>query len=486
MKRLPSQDTMPAIRPDEALDDTRRSIDPDKRRQLTSDYFKVASLVGDYLLEQLHSEGGFAAVYRARHIPSGRQVAVKVMHPELLASASVVRRFELEAQAVNSLSHPNIVKILEFGGTNHGRPYFVMEWLDGRNLDAEVRARGPLSLADALAVMEEVGAALAAAHERGVVHRDIKPSNIIALPKGAWFTCKLIDFGIAKLLAPSDDQSLQTSTGQRFGTPYYMAPEQIIGGTIDERTDIYALGVLLYYLLTGQHPYQADAVVEVQEMHLAQPPPSVSSLAPVSGAVDELVRRCLAKKSVDRFAHVADLLQALRDATASSAPAKEAAAVGVYIDARIDGEGDDDQAFDDRERAMQLVRAAVERARLTISIDMANCVLALIFPERDRGTLEQLRYALLKWCVATLAELTTRPDPHPSLRVTFYVHVGGAVARAGRDRASWSGPLIAVDDWLPRGCEDGVYASAGALGELESEFHCRAAGEGWSCIIGAW
>jgi serine/threonine protein kinase len=274
--------------------------------------------VGNYIIDAARSQGGFATVYRARHRVLNRVAAVKVLHASL-ATEEAIQRFTQEAQAVNLIHHPNIVDVYEFGKLLDGRPYLVMEWLEGRNLDEELESRGPLSPAEALAVMEELGAGLSAAHAQGVIHRDLKASNVIAVSSGAWFSIKLVDFGIAKLLEPAKLNAVElTSTaGLRLGTPWNMAPEQILGKPVDARTDIYALGILLYQLLTGGLPFRADTPVEAQEQQLHSPPPRASDLAAIGEALDDVIHRAMEKEIDRRFDSVEQFLASLRRAVAA-------------------------------------------------------------------------------------------------------------------------------------------------------------------------
>src|SRR5688572_17887910 len=215
--------------------------------------------VAGYVVETMSARGGFATVYRARAAATGEIVALKLLHPELSTSSTLVRRFRQEAEALNLIAHRNIVKIFEVGEFTPGRPFLAMEWIHGHTLEAELRRRGTFSADEVLGIMEDLCAGLAAAHDAGVVHRDLKASNVMIVPRGHWFDLKIVDLGIAKLVdneASGAKQGL-TTTGTVIGTPHCMAPEQVLGQQVDQRTDIYALGVLTYFLLTGRYPFQA-------------------------------------------------------------------------------------------------------------------------------------------------------------------------------------------------------------------------------------
>src|SRR5260370_24719039 len=228
---------------------------------LYGDELEPGALAGAYVIEQREHQGGFATLYRARHLESGRPAALKLMHQQLTRSPQLLKRFKQEAETLVELRHPNIVELFEYGELRDGRPFRAMEWLRGRNLRAELKAGGSLSAKEALQVMEEVGAALGAAHRRGVVHRDLKAENVMAVPEGAWFRAKVVDFGLVKWTAERLTETQLTSTGMVLGTPVAMAPEQIRGQAPDACTDIYALGLLLYQLVTGRLPVQERTAV---------------------------------------------------------------------------------------------------------------------------------------------------------------------------------------------------------------------------------
>ncbi|HEY5925791.1 MAG TPA: serine/threonine-protein kinase [Kofleriaceae bacterium] len=294
----------------------------------------IGARVGHYIIEELRGRGGFATIYRARHQTIGRIAAIKVLHRRLITSTKIVQRFIQEARATNMIAHPNIVDIYELDELPDGRPYLVMEWIEGRDLDQELRARGRLSTNEALALLEDIAAALGAAHAAGIVHRDLKASNVLTIPSGAWFAIKLVDFGIAKLLDGDEGRrSDVSSTDARLGSPTNMAPEQLLSHPVDARTDIYSLGVLAYQLVTGRLPFNASTIVELQEMHLHMQPPRASDIAPVSPAIDAVIQRCMEKAPGARFQSVDELMAALRRA-AEEPQARErvVTAVALHVD----------------------------------------------------------------------------------------------------------------------------------------------------------
>ena len=222
---------------------------------LYGDRLGAGAVVGAFLIDELVAEGGCGAVYRARDMASGELAAIKVLHRHHAADGNMVKRFRREALAVQRIGHPGVVAIREVGALHDGRPYCVMEWLDGEDLSVELTRRGRLSAGEILEVAEQVGASLAAAHACGVIHRDVKAANVMARRDGAATRYTLVDFGIAKWAAPGEHATVTHAT--LLGTPQAMAPEQIRGEPVDARTDVYAFGVLLFQLATGRFPFQA-------------------------------------------------------------------------------------------------------------------------------------------------------------------------------------------------------------------------------------
>ncbi|MFP2912764.1 serine/threonine-protein kinase, partial [Pyxidicoccus sp. 3LFB2] len=248
---------------------------PGGEEPLYGDELGAGALVGQWVVAHVHYRGPASTLYRAKDTRTGVSAALKVLHPQAALGPTALRRFRREAATLQRLSHPHIVEVLGHGELPDGRAFIAMEWLEGRDLAAELAARGPLSPDEALEVLEQVGAALRAAHGAGVVHRDLKAQNVVRLSgRGEALLVKLVDFGVAKGLTPdSPGASTLTHTGVALGTPLSMAPEQIRGEPPDARTDLYAVGVLLFQLVTGQPPFQGTTRHEVEEQHLHAPPP---------------------------------------------------------------------------------------------------------------------------------------------------------------------------------------------------------------------
>jgi serine/threonine-protein kinase len=261
---------------------------------------------GRYEVQDVLGEGGMGTVYRVRHRMLERAFALKVLRSDLSRDNDLGERFLREAKAAASVAHPNVVQITDFGMLPTEQPYFVMELLTGESLSSILRKGGPLPAARAVRLLAEMVAALGAAHGAGVIHRDLKPDNVLVCPTLAGEVVKILDFGLAKVAG----QSRLTKAGVVFGTPHYMSPEQASGGTVDERTDLYALGVVMYEMFTGRVPFEADTYMGVLTKHLyvAPTPPSVilGGLAEL-GALEMVVLRCLEKKPERRYSSMKEL-----------------------------------------------------------------------------------------------------------------------------------------------------------------------------------
>jgi serine/threonine protein kinase len=288
------------------------------------------TLPGGYLILELVGVGGMGRVYRAEQTALGRTVAVKIIHPHLVGEENAAARFITEARASSRLNHPNSVGIIDFGKSPDGQLYLVMEFLRGRDLARVAYEEGPLPFRRIVDVLKQTLAALAEAHSEQIVHRDLKPENIILEPvrSGGDFV-KVVDFGLAKIRAESQQPSI-TSPGIVCGTPEYMSPEQARGDPLDARSDLYAVGVILYQLLTGRLPFEAESPTQVVLAHLTQPPKDPRSVTPERNIPDGLARlalRALAKDAKDRHqsademsAALSEALDAVDDRAAARAP----------------------------------------------------------------------------------------------------------------------------------------------------------------------
>jgi serine/threonine protein kinase len=269
-------------------------------------------LDGRYEIVAPIAEGGMGAVYRARRTLLGDEVAIKVMRAEFAADPASRERFFRESRACAQLRHPSIVSILDFNLDADGRPFLVMELLNGRSLRQEIAARGPLPVGETLATIVPVSAALQLAHDRGILHRDLKPANIVAHDFGGGTRAhKVVDFGLAQIREASDATRL-TSEHQFLGTIAYASPEQLTGGGVDVRSDIYSLAVVVYEMLTGRVPFPgSDAMAIVTAMLTETAPPPSGIRGDLPAWVDLVLGRALARRPEDRFESMAAFGQAL-------------------------------------------------------------------------------------------------------------------------------------------------------------------------------
>jgi len=281
------------------------------------------TMVGEYRVEQLVGEGGMGQVYGAIHPLIGKRAAIKVLLPEICRNRSMVERFLMEARSVNQIGHPNIVDVFAFGQLPDGRQYMVMEWLRGESLSQRLRRSIP-SLHESCDVLLGVAAALDAAHDKGIIHRDLKPHNVFLVEvKGARPLVKLLDFGLVKLTGADDVRIERTQSGSLLGTPAYMSPEQALGRAIDQRSDIYSLGVLAFEMLTGRLPFMEETAMQLIVAHMQQPPSLPSSVAQgIPQQLDQLVLSLLAKDPAQRptLAQTIEVLAYFRDIAAPNRP----------------------------------------------------------------------------------------------------------------------------------------------------------------------
>ncbi len=262
-------------------------------------------------------QGGMGVVYRARDAILDRVVAIKFLKARTGVGALEMSRFHLEAKAIASLDHNNIIRVHDMSVTADGDPFFVLEYLDGCSLSQELRTHKKLPLERALQLMLEICDALQHAHSKGVVHRDIKPSNIMLVKNATGGdTVKLLDFGIAKLHSADDDTILKlTKTGELFGSPHYMSPEQCSGQKVDRTTDIYSVGCVFFEMLTGGPPFMGATPFETLDMHKSASPPSVlvksPELAKFAPALNSIFAKMLSKKTSDRYPSAQELAEEL-------------------------------------------------------------------------------------------------------------------------------------------------------------------------------
>jgi HEAT repeat protein/tRNA A-37 threonylcarbamoyl transferase component Bud32 len=275
------------------------------------DTLPAGARLGVYRIDRILGEGGMGFVYEATHEVLSRRTAIKMLRPELAKTEKIVTRFLNEAKAVNLIDHQNVVSIYDYGDGADGSVYFVMELLEGETLDDLMRKRQPMQVPLLLHVFAQIARALAAVHAKRIVHRDLKPTNVfvVAREDNPYFI-KLLDFGVAQLRGEGAVQGL-TLAGSIMGTPQYMSPEQISGGTVDARTDVWALGVMLYRAATGHAPFKGGAFAELADKICHHDPVPASELVPLSGELAKLIASCLQRRVEDRCPSVTDFMAGL-------------------------------------------------------------------------------------------------------------------------------------------------------------------------------
>ncbi len=368
-------------------------------------------------------EGGFGQVWRAHRIPewdrAGEAVAIKVLHLELVRSIDALTRFQRELDAISRLDHPNVVRGLGHGTLGDGRPYLVLELLEGPSLREVIHERGAIPPVEMLEIIEPLCDALAVAHEAGLVHRDVKASNVILARADGRPRPVLLDFGLVKLTDQSGPGL--TSSRSMLGTPAAMAPEQMRGQPVDARTDIYALGLLAFHMLTGQPAFGgAPGVVQSYlQIHGARPRPS--SKVDIDPAIDEPITRALSPEPAARFASARDLLAALR-AVIHPSLGDEIDVLALYVEATP--------------AEITRVRELATRAGLTIAITAPDSVLAVAPPA-------SVDLRVLRDGLAAMASL------HAALGLT----------RATVHEQVVDGPALDVESWAPYPLAPGLWVA---------------------------
>jgi serine/threonine-protein kinase len=373
-----------------------------------------------FRLDRLIGEGGFGQVWHARREADGERVAVKVLHLELVRSIDALTRFQRELDAIQRLQHPNVVSALDHGTLSDGRPYLVLEYIEGPSLRDVIHDRGAIPPVEMLEILEPLCDALSVAHIAGLVHRDVKASNVILARRHGALRPVLLDFGLVKLTDQTGPGL--TSSRSMLGTPAAMAPEQMRGQTVDARTDVYALGLLTFHMLTGQPAFGGAPGVVQSYLQVHGPRPRPSAKVDIDPAIDEPVSRALAPDPTERFPTARELFEALRAVIVPAA--------GTEIDVlAIYGEG----AQSEISRMLELT----QKLGLVVALSAPDSVLAVTpFGSID---VEELK-----------AELTTL---EPETRVAI-----------GRCRASMTGqlvdgPALDVEGWAPYPLQPGLWVA---------------------------
>jgi|GEM_PF-532760 len=295
---------------------------------------KLDLLVGTFLKDRyfvlsILGKGGMSLVYRAKDMHTGKIVALKALRTQGMGDEILVKRFRLEAEVLHRLNHPRIVSVHDYGTSKHGQPFFVMDYLIGVSLNQVLKLEGALKPERFQDIFVQVAAAIAHAHKHGAIHRDIKPGNIMLVEMGDTRDyVKIVDFGIAKL---AEDAAKLTRMGEVWGSPIYMSPEQGMGTTIDARTDIYSLGVVMYESLTGEVPFLGRNYVETMTMQISEPPAPFSDVCPelkIPAALEMIVFRALQKSPDERYQSMNEMKSDLERALNTAAPSDRPESTG--------------------------------------------------------------------------------------------------------------------------------------------------------------
>lgn len=378
-----------------------------------ADMERIGTTVGNYHVKKILGRGGMGTVYEGEHVYIGKRVALKILHARYAKYEDAVKRFLREARAASSISHPNIVDVTDFGPMPDGGVFFVMEHLEGTSLEDLIEKKGALELHRALNIVNQMALALAAAHEKGIIHRDLKPDNImlIRMPgrrelvravagvssrdpadyvvekEDEFDFVKIFDFGIAKVLTPDQFSPKKTAQGAVFGTPEYMSPEASKGLEVDHRSDVYAVGVILFDMIAGRPPFEAEAASDVLAMQISEPPPSPRLLAPhqeITEATEQLIFRALAKDPSDRHQSMDEFRAELQGCYGSVTYKRNVMAFGAGPADRVEEpmsprtrdnhptEHDTVKFVDSAEKALEGARlSAEEEARLGDALERA-------------------------------------------------------------------------------------------------------------------
>jgi serine/threonine protein kinase len=400
-------------------DGKRRRSATDGNQGLLESSSEPPKIVG-LRLDRMIGEGGFGQVWHAYREADSEHVAVKVLHLELVRSIDALTRFQRELDAIKRLQHPNVVGALDHGTLSDGRPYLVLEYIEGPSLREVIHDRGAIPPTEMLEILEPLCAALGMAHEAGLVHRDVKASNVILAKKDSAVRPVLLDFGLVKLIDQVGPGL--TSSRSMLGTPAAMAPEQMRGQPVDARTDVYALGLLAFHMLTGQPAFGGAPGVVQSYLQVHGPRPRPSAKVDIDPAIDEPIARALAPEPSERFATAHELFAALRAVIIPSG-GSEVDVVAIYV------EGSPAQIG----RATEIARTH----GMVIALAAPDSILAVI--SRDRANIDKLR-----------ADLGTLD---PSTRIA----VGSC--RASIHGQTVDGPALDVEGWAPYPLSPGLWVA---------------------------
>lgn len=279
------------------------------------------TLAGRYEILEIIGTGGWSKVYKAKHVALDRIVAVKILNSHMISNVEKVKRFEQEAKSISLLAHPNIISIHDYGLVP--QPFIVMDFIEGETIDEIIR-QGPLPFATAVPIFSQICDALQFAHDHHLIHRDLKPSNVMLTTSSNQTQVKVLDFGLAKFFSDgSHSMSSLTKSGDTTGSPPYMSPEQCLGKSIDTRSDIYAMGCLIYETISGEKPFQGTNAIELMHKHIAELPPALLMNHPdleVPASLQDVIMTTLAKDPEDRYKTMTELKSDLQSVASTGIP----------------------------------------------------------------------------------------------------------------------------------------------------------------------
>lgn len=406
-----------------------------QRQAATAKLVPPGTMLGLYRVGTLLGQGGFGAVYRVRDMRNGQRMAMKILHHHDV-DGPAAKRFAREVDVVRRIGHPNVVEIHDDGVLENGQLYYTMELLRGQNLRQYVNERNGLSPDECCDILAPLCDALEAAHGHDVVHRDLKMSNVFLSGKPEARRVVLLDFGVAKLL--DDDGGSLTRSRELVGTPRQMAPEQLLCQPIDARADVYALGALLFGMLTGVSPFHNASPDRVREFHLTAQRPRPSDHRGVPPALDRVVERAMAIDKESRYPGALAFVEALRAAVASTWPAAadppaagpedQRHAVGLYVGVHVEPDAmSDDAALDSMYALIDAVTELLSETELMPAIETSSEFLFIqpLDSLADRAG----RDAVLTRARTLWQHLTARPDRDSRVRVHICLHIGPIVLR---------------------------------------------------------
>jgi eukaryotic-like serine/threonine-protein kinase len=402
-------------------------------------------VIGRWAIEGEIATGGFGTVFEARHLDDQREAAIKLLHPRYASSPEMRARFAREIEVLRQAAHPNIVRLLDAGITAEGAPFLCMERLVGETLLARVERTGALPFDHVLAICQVVCDALATTHARGIVHRDINASNVFVC--GVLDRVVLLDFGIAKRL----DAAVQelTQSHETVGTPSWMSPEQIRGQRVDVRSDVYAVGALLFLILTGRPPFQDASPATVQYLHLHARRPYASDLVAVSRRVDDVLRRAMAIDPRARFADVLALRDAFHAAMRESGQQTPHTRDCVWLLLTVSRRAPSSlhpTLLNDLEAIVPAAERWLAERQFQVALDLGSTVIFMA-SATDATTPDALARALH-------SDLDLRATHHDQVSIGIAVQRGVGVFVADELRAS---PMTSLDAWPVPPVFDGVY-----------------------------